>query len=116
MTTMNPVVFATMSEEMILLLTFGIMFCSILCVFAALRNNGAVLENMVMMLLCQAFILLAAMMHLGTGPVTIVSRVMGMVTLAMGIAPTVIRKTSFQGARYCVAFGALMAAITMLLF
>ena len=106
----------SMTPEAALVLTFGIMFCSILCAFAALRNQGEVLEKTVLLLACQAYIILTALLHLATSPATIPSQVMGMVTVALGVAPIILKKNTFQGARYCVALGALLAAVTMLLF
>ena len=70
----------SMTPEIALVLTFGIMFCSILCVFAALRNHGEVLEKTAFLLACQAYIILTALLHLGTGPDSMPSQVMGMVT------------------------------------
>lgn len=105
-----------MSGETILLLTLGVMLCSLLCVFAALRNNGEILQKTALMLACQAYIMLTALMHLGTAPETIISQVMGFVTLALGIAPIIFKKSSFRGARYCIALGAMLAACTILLF
>ena len=105
-----------LTDGMMMLLMFGVMLCSLLCVFAALRNGGEVLESTPMMLLCQAFLLMAGMIQLAIGGSGFFSRVLAMVVFALGVAPIVIKKKSFQGARYCVAGGALLAALMLLLF
>ena len=104
------------SNQMLFVMVFGVVLCSLLCVVAALRNNGEVLQKTSLMLACQAYIMLTALMHLGTAPEIIISQVLGFVTLALGIAPIIFKKSSFRGARYCIALGALLAACTILLF
>lgn len=103
------------SEKLLLLLVFGIILCSLLCIFAALRNGGEILQNTSLMLLCQAFLLLAAMIQLGITENTLFSRVVAMIVFALGVAPIVLKKKSFQGARYCIAGGAFLAACMLFL-
>ena len=51
-------------ETVMLLLVVGVTLCSLLCVAAALRNGGEVLERPVLLLLCQFYLVLVAFMQL----------------------------------------------------
>jgi hypothetical protein len=98
-----------------ILITGGIMLCSLLCVFASLRNRGEVLENTVPMLLCQFYIMVASLLYLAVLADGVMTRTLGMVALVLGAAPIVLKKSSFQGARYCIALGATLIACAMML-
>ena len=47
-----------------LAMVLGIVLCSLLCVMAALRNGGVYLERQSILLLCQVYLVLAALLQL----------------------------------------------------
>lgn len=97
-----------------IMITLGIMLFSLVCVFAALRNGGDVMNNLPFMLLCQAYIMVTALFYLTMLADNVIMNTLGMVTFVLGAAPIVLKKTSFQGARYCIALGATLIACMML--
>ena len=97
-----------------ILITGGIVMSSLLCVFASLRNGGEVLENTIPMLLCQFYIMVASLLDLAVLADGVMTRTLGMVILVLGAAPAVLKKSSFQGARYCIALGATLTACAMM--
>lgn len=112
----NTTVFGVtaMGDSLSLLLIFGVVLCSLLCVFAALRNSGEVLQGMLPMLLCQFYLMVTAMIYLAAVADGFLPQVLGFVIFALGAAPSAMKKKSFQGARYCIALGATLAACAML--
>lgn len=113
---LNTTVFGvtTMGDSLSLLLVFGVVLCSLLCVFAALRNGGEVLQGMLPMLLCQFYLMVTAMLYLTAAADGFLSQVIGFMVFALGAAPSALKKKSFQGARYCIALGATLIACAML--
>lgn len=99
-----------------LAMVLGIVLCSLLCVMAALRNGGVYLERQSILLLCQVYLVLAALLQLYGAGSRIVGQVAGFLVLALGIAPIFFRKNNFRAARYCIALGATIAACAELLF
>lgn len=99
-----------------LAMVLGIVLCSLLCVMAALRNGGVYLERQSVLLLCQVYLVLAALLQLYGAGNSIVGQVAGFLVLALGIAPIFFRKNNFRAARYCIALGATIAACAELLF
>ncbi len=110
---MDTVFFAA-TDGTWMLITGGVVLCSLLCVFAALRNGGDVLQNMIPMLLCQFYLMVAALLYLTFMADGFFARTLGFVIFVLGAAPAALKKTSFQGARYCIALGATLAACAML--
>lgn len=101
--------------NIVLLLLVGILLCSLLCVVAAFRNRGEVLQQPVVMILCQFYLILAAFLQLFSAGSVIISQVAGFLVLALGIASIFFRKNNFDAARYCIAIGAALAACALLL-
>lgn len=102
-----------MNEMIVGLLAVGIMLCSVVCVMLALLKNGAALEKNIYLVFCQLYILSIALVQMNNAGRSVVAQVLGFVLFALGVAPMLLKKNSFQGARYCVAFGALLAALVM---
>ena len=100
-------------DNMIILLALGVMMCSIVCVMLALLKNGSALEKTVYLVFCQLYILSVALIQINNAAGSIVGQVVGFMLLVLGIAPMILKKTSFQAARYCIALGALLAAMAM---
>ena len=98
---------------MLPILAIGIMFCSLICVVGALRNEGKMFEKIYVMLFCQFYILSIAMIQLTTAMGSVVQQVIGFVLLALGVAPIVVKKASFQAARYCIVLGGLLAVVAI---
>ena len=96
------------------LITGGVVLCSLLCVFASLRNGGEILNDIVPLLLCQFYIMVAALFYLAVLADGFLPRTLGMIIFALGAAPLILRKNSFQGARYCIALGATLTACALL--
>jgi hypothetical protein len=67
------------------------------------------------MLLCQFYIMVASLLYLAVLADGVMTRTLGMVALVLGAAPVVLKKSSFQGARYCIALGATLIACAMML-
>ncbi|MBQ2777147.1 MAG: hypothetical protein IJF50_06560 [Peptococcaceae bacterium] len=97
-----------------ILIAGGIVLCSLLCVFASLRNGGEILNNMIPMLLCQFYIMVAALLYLTVLADGFLPRTLGMIIFVLGAAPAALKKASFQGARYCIALGATLLACAMM--
>lgn len=102
------------SNQMLFVMVFGVVLCSLLCVFASLRNGGEVLQNTVPMLLCQFYLMVTALLYLTTAADGFLLQVTGFIIFTLGVAPAAMKKKSFQGARYCIALGATLAACAML--
>lgn len=113
---MNTVVYAVgVNEPVLLLLLAGILLCSLLCVAAAFRNGGAVLQRQPIMLLCQIYLVLVGLLQVYSAGGSIVSQTAGFVVMGIGIAPTFFYRAYFDAARYCIGFGATIAAAVILL-
>lgn len=119
----NSIVFTTQSEiagipvnaNIVLLLLVGVLLCSLLCVAAVFRNRGEILEKPVALFLCQIYLVLAALLQVASAGSNIISQVAGFLVLALGIASIFFRKSNFDAARYCIAFGAALAACALFL-
>ena len=98
---------------MLPIVAIGIMICSLLCILGALRENGKMFENTYIMLFCQFYLLSIAMIQLTNATGSVVHQVIGFVLLALGVVPIVLKKASFQGARYCLALGGVVTALVM---
>ena len=102
-------------EAAVFFIMMGIVLWSLLCVMAALRNNGKALEKQLLMLACQFFLVVAALFQCAVAE-TVIAQVMGFVIFGLAIASIFFRREIFQGSRYCIALGAVLAAVSMLLF
>ncbi len=106
--------FLTVDESTMLLIAGGVMLCSLLCVFASLRNGGKMIQKPIPMLLCQFYLMMTALLQLTFLADGFITRVLGLLIFALGAVPAALKKNSFQGARYCIAFGAVLTAFAML--
>ena len=102
-------------ESVVFWIKIGIVLWSLLCVMAAMRNDGKVLKNLAMMLACQFFLVMVGLFII-TVTETILFRMIGMAIFAIAIISTIMRRENFQNARYCIVIGALLATFTLLLF
>ena len=59
--------------------------------------------------------MVASLLYLAVLADGVMTRTVGMVALVLGAAPIVLKKSSFQGARYCIALGATLNACAMML-
>lgn len=105
----------SVSAGTILLLLVGVLLCSLLCVVAAFRNQGEILQKPAALFLCQIYLVLAALLQVASAGSDIISQVAGFLVLALGIASIFFRRNSFDASRYCIAFGAALAACALLL-
>ncbi len=101
-------------ETVMLLLVVGVTLCSLLCVAAALRNGGEVLERPVLLLLCQFYLVLVALMQLYAAGGAVMGQVAGFLIFGLAIGSIFFRKNNFRATRYCIALGATLAACVML--
>jgi len=99
-----------------MLLLVGILLCSLLCLAVAFYNGGELLERQWVLLLCELYLVLAALVQLKSAGAAMIPQIMGFLVLALGILPVFFRKTNFDMARYSVALGATLAACALLLF
>lgn len=102
-------------EALVFLITAGIVLWSLMCVMAALRNGGKSLEKPLLILSCQFFLVMAGLFQVAIAE-TMFSRLLGVVVFAIAIFSIFLRRENFQHARYCIAFGAVLAACAVLLF
>lgn len=113
---MNSIFFSVyMDGWELLLLELGILLCSLLCVAAAFRNGGEVLQRQPIMLLCQLYLVLVGMLQVSSAGGSVVAQTAGFVVMGIGIAPIFFHKVNFNAARYCIGFGATLAAVVVLL-
>ena len=112
---MDIVVYAVgANEPVLLLLELGILLCSLLCVAVAFRNGGELLQRQSIMLLCQLYLVLAGLLQVYSAGGRVLAQTAGFVLMGIGIAPIFFRKINFDAARYCIGFGATLAAVVVL--
>lgn len=102
-------------ESVLFWIKTGIVLWSLLCVMAAMRNNGDALNNIVMLLACQFFLAIVGLFIL-TIAQTVLFRMIGMAICAIAIIATIMRRDNFRNTRYCIVAGALLATGSLLLF
>ncbi len=102
-------------ESVVFLVKTGIVLWSLLCVAAAMRNDGNILNNIIVISACQFFLVMVGLFII-TIAQTVLIRIIGMAIGITAILSAIMRRDNFQKTRYCIVTGALLATFSLLLF